>query len=181
MAIVIKKLHPKEGLEKGLERCWIAAQTTCRICPSLKNFLQTPVLFIEYTPNPLYLERGLQFPLLCIYTYLLSWAAVHKLSQIKQGLILFITTGPDFFLVATEQQQCDFCNYCTPAMTFDVWMSMDLGDSCRLEQLASFLRRHPELGIGTTCHTPQGSVILTLKVVTNEKGGAVGDVLTIIC
>jgi hypothetical protein len=28
VAIVIKKLHPKEGLEKGLERCWIAAKST---------------------------------------------------------------------------------------------------------------------------------------------------------
>ncbi len=43
-----------------LSRWWAAAQLTCRNCPSYKHFppTVTSVLFIEYTPNHLYYERG---------------------------------------------------------------------------------------------------------------------------
>ncbi len=157
MAIVIKQLHPKEGLEKGLERCWIAAKSTCRICPSLNNFLQTPVLFIEYTPNPL----GDSNSLFCVYisTFSLEQRFINFL-KLSRGSFFLKPRVLNFFVIATEQQQSDFCNY----PCHGLWYVKERGfgcDSCRLEQLASFLRRHPELGIGTSCHTPQGSVMLT--------------------
>jgi hypothetical protein len=110
----------------------------------------TPDVFLWFHPScprpfpPLILSpyRISRKPWICPAECIL-WYIFKKLSVLQHSFFIYTNTS----LVTTH------------TMTFDEWMSVDLGDSCRLEQLASFLRRHPELGIGTTCHTPQGSVI----------------------
>jgi hypothetical protein len=54
--IVIKQFDPqKKVLEKGLRSC----STLVAFALVINIFLLFPVLFIEYTPNPRYLVRGL--------------------------------------------------------------------------------------------------------------------------
>ncbi len=62
--IVIKQFHPKEGAEKVLSNCSINLPYFALV---MNIFLLPRVFFIEYTPNPLYLQRGLYLLLLCIY------------------------------------------------------------------------------------------------------------------
>ncbi len=54
-------------IQKGLRRCWAAAHSTCHICPSINIFLLPPVLIIEYTPNPLFLEKRLYSSRYCVH------------------------------------------------------------------------------------------------------------------
>ncbi len=47
---------------RDLRMCLAAVHSTCRICPSYKHFPPTPVLFIEYTPNPPLFREGIIVP-----------------------------------------------------------------------------------------------------------------------
>jgi hypothetical protein len=48
-------------------------------------------LFIEYTPNPLFSERGLSFPLLCTQsTFSLEQLLTVPVKNREQGLIIFL-------------------------------------------------------------------------------------------
>ena len=82
---------PKKGHEKGPRRCWATTQSTCHICPSSKQFLTIPPpFFIEFTPNPLYLDKGLNSSLFCVdkSTCYLE-PLLYSPCQIEQGLVLF--------------------------------------------------------------------------------------------
>jgi hypothetical protein len=88
--IVIKQFHPKEGAWKGTEK--VLSQQLLKQLAELalviNVFLLLPVLFIEYTLNPWYFERG------HINTFSLEQRLIAP-CQIEQGLIIFfITTGP---------------------------------------------------------------------------------------
>jgi hypothetical protein len=54
--IVIKKFHPKEGAWEGAEQLLTQLVAFALV---IKIFLLPPGLFIEYTPNPMFLEREL--------------------------------------------------------------------------------------------------------------------------
>jgi hypothetical protein len=71
--IVIKQFHPKEGAREGVEKILSMRLSQLAVFGLVLNiFLLRPVLFIEYTPNLQYLERGLKLPLFCTQKHLLS-------------------------------------------------------------------------------------------------------------
>ncbi len=71
--IVINSVYPKVGAWEGAER--LLAQLAA-LALLINIFLLPPVLFIEYTQDPLCFERELKFPLLCTQCRLLSWVGV---------------------------------------------------------------------------------------------------------
>jgi hypothetical protein len=55
---------PKQGPEKKVSRCWVAAISACRSCPSYEHFPPTPP-FCSSRRH----QRGLYFPIFCSQWY----------------------------------------------------------------------------------------------------------------